>query len=152
MFENHIADDYIHKYSSLSLEFYHVAPVYDEYSDDEKGLNVYETYGGSLTNITLSSFDFQQKYDQPCIHVTIDGSYEFVVQNTNEDLLILDKSYKDTIVEESYQHIYHDISFKNHPSFDYYEDNDVKYQEQIASFLSKVFIFNGPSYENYGSK
>ena len=36
------------------------------------------------------------------IHVTIDDNYEIVVQNTNEDLLILDKSYKDIIVEENY--------------------------------------------------
>jgi hypothetical protein len=137
MFEDHIVDDYIHKSSSLSLEFYHAAPVYDEYSDDEKGLNVYETYGGSLTNETLSSFDFQQKYDQPCIHVTIDDSYEFVVQNTNEDLLILDKSYKDIIVEENYQHISHDISFKTHPCLITMKTMMLKIKNKLLPFSQK---------------
>jgi hypothetical protein len=37
------------------------------------------------------------------IFMLVDDSYEFVVQNTIEDLLILDKSYKDIIVEENYQ-------------------------------------------------
>jgi hypothetical protein len=78
LFEGYIVDDNTHKSSSLSLELYHIAPVYDEYTDDEKELNVYETFEGSLANKTLSSSDFQQTYDQQYIHVTVDDSYEFL--------------------------------------------------------------------------
>jgi hypothetical protein len=49
---------------------YHTTPVYDEYIDDEKELNVYETFEGSLANETLSSYDFQQTYDRQYIHVS----------------------------------------------------------------------------------
>jgi len=75
-----------------------------------------------------------------------------VVQNTNEDLFVFDKYYKDINIQKDYQHLYHDISFKTRPSFDHYEDSDVKDQEQIASFLSKVFRCNGLAYDSYGSK
>jgi hypothetical protein len=34
LFEDHITDDNFQKYSSLSLEFYHVAPIFYEYDDD----------------------------------------------------------------------------------------------------------------------
>ena len=36
MFKGYIVDDNTHKSSSLSLELYHTAPVYDEYTDDDK--------------------------------------------------------------------------------------------------------------------
>jgi hypothetical protein len=47
MFEGYILDDNTQKSSSFSLELYHTTPVYDEYTDDEKELNVYETFEGS---------------------------------------------------------------------------------------------------------
>jgi hypothetical protein len=84
------------------------------------------------------------------IHVTIDDNYEIVVQNTNEDLLILDKSYKDIILEENYQHISHDIYFKTHPSFDHYGESDVENHEEIALFPSKVCGCNGTSDDSCG--
>ena len=35
-FEDHINHDNFHKISSLSLKFYHVAPIFDKYDDDFK--------------------------------------------------------------------------------------------------------------------
>jgi hypothetical protein len=36
LFEGYIVDDNTHKSSSLSLELYHIAPIYDEYTNHEK--------------------------------------------------------------------------------------------------------------------
>jgi hypothetical protein len=86
MFQNHIVDDYMQKYSSLPLGFYPDVPIFDKYSDDEEDFKVYE---GLLTNGISSSSNFQQGDDQQCMHAMVDDSYESVVQNSNKTLLFL---------------------------------------------------------------
>jgi hypothetical protein len=137
------------KYSSFPLGFYPDVPIYDEYSDDEKEFKVYE---GLLTNGISSSSTFQQRDDQQCMHAMVDDSYESVVQNSNEDLLSFDTSFKDIIVGESNQQSSYDIYFKTHPLFDHYGDSDVEDQKYISSFLSKVVRSNGPTHHSYGSE
>ena len=81
----------------MPLGFYLDVPIFDEYSDDEENFKFYE---GMLTNGISSSSTFQQGYDQQCMHAMVDDSYESVVQNSNEDLLSFDTSFKDIIVGE----------------------------------------------------
>jgi hypothetical protein len=135
MFQNHIVDDYMQKYSSLPLGFYPDVPIFEKYSDDEEDFKVYE---GLLTNGISSSSTFQQEEDQQCNYAMVDDSYESVVQNSNENLLSFDTSFKDIIVGESNQQFSHDIFLKTHPSFDHYGDSDVEDQEHISSFLSEI--------------
>jgi hypothetical protein len=106
MFQNHIVDDYMQKSSSLPLGFYPDVPIFDKYSDDEEDFKVYE---GLLTNGISSSSNFQQGDDQQCNYAMVDDSYESVVQNSNENLLSFDTSFKDIIVGESNQQFSHDI-------------------------------------------
>jgi hypothetical protein len=98
MFQNHIADDYMQKSSSLPLALYPDVPIFEKYSDDEEYFKVYEVL---LTNGISYHFNFQQGDDQQCMHAMVDGSYEFVVQNSNKYPLIFYSSFKDIIVGES---------------------------------------------------
>ena len=113
------------KTPSLPLGVYPNVPIFEKYSDDEEDFKVHE---GLLNNGLSSSSTFQQEKDQQCNYSTVDDSYEFVILNSNENLLSFDTSFKEIIVGESNQRFYHDIYFKNHPSFDHYGDNDVEYQ------------------------
>jgi hypothetical protein len=145
LFQNvskYIADNYMQKSSSLPLGLYLDVPIFDKYSDDEEDFKVYE---GLLTNGISSSSTFQQEEDQQCMHAMVDDSYESVVQNSNENLLSFDTSFKEIIVGESNQQFCHDIFLKTHPSFDHYGDSDVEDQEHISSFLSEIVSCNGPS-------
>jgi hypothetical protein len=149
LFQDHIVDDYMQKYSSLPLGFYPDVPIFDKYSDEEEE---FKNYKGLLTNGITSSSTFQQRDDQQCIHAMVDNSYESVVPNTYEDPLISDTFLKDIIVGESNQQFFHDISFKTHLSFDHYEDSDVEDQEHISSFLSEIVSYNEPTHHSDGSK
>ena len=82
----------------------------------------------------------------------VDDSYEFVVLNSNENLLSFDTSFKEIIVGESNQQFCHDISFNTHPSFDNYGDSDAEYQEHISYFLSEIVSCNEPTHHSDGSK
>jgi hypothetical protein len=148
--QNHIADDYMQKYSSsLPLGLYPDVPIFDKYSDDEEDFKVYE---GLLTNGISSSSNFQQGDDQQCMHAMVDDSYESVVQNSNKDPLIFDSSFKDIIVGESNLQFSHDIFLKTHPSFDHYGDSDVEDQEHISSFLSEIVNCDGLAHHSDGSE
>jgi hypothetical protein len=149
MFQNHIVDDYMQKSSSLPLGFYPDDPIFEKCSDDEEDFKVYE---GLLTNGIPSNSTFQQKEDQQCNYAMVDEIYESVVQNSHENLLSFDTSFKEIIVGESNQQFSHDTILKTYPSFDHYGDSDVEDQEHISSFLSKIISCNGPTHHSDGSE
>jgi hypothetical protein len=149
LFRSLIADNSLHKYSSLPLGFYPDVPIFDKYSDDEEEFKVYEAL---LTNGITSSSTFKQRDDQQCMHAMVDDSYESVVQNSNKDPLTFYSSFKDIIIGESNQQFSHDIFLKTHPSFDHSRDIDVEHQEHISSFLSEIVNSYGKAHHSDGSE
>jgi hypothetical protein len=154
LFESHIVDDSIkeHKYASFSLEIYQAAPVYDEYNDNEKELNVYEAQEDSLADEILSSFDFQKKDVQQCIHVAADDiqitdtfditsevsySHGFVVQNVYGDLLVF-YGYKDDLEEQSFASTHIELykPLNDNLAFDSIEDSEtIQHNESFIEYI-----------------
>jgi len=55
LFQDHIADNYMQKYSSFPLRCYPIVPIFDKYSDEEDEFKIYK---GFLTNGISSSSTF----------------------------------------------------------------------------------------------
>ena len=81
----------------MSLGSYLDALIFDQYSDEEEDVKIYEDL---LFSQISSSSSFQQRDDKKCVHVVIDACYESIAQRSNKDLFSFDISCKDIIVEE----------------------------------------------------